>query len=146
MDRPFRIAGRGVVKGCAEGPALVADATLSFWGEVDPITGKIIAAGHPLEGMSLGGRILVIRSTRGSSATPMILRLAQFEGNAPAALVNVEVDGLAALGCIVNRIPMMADLEEDPFKVIATGDHVMVNADEGFLLVARRTRTDDGRS
>jgi uncharacterized protein len=138
MAEHFRIRGRGVVGGYAEGPALVADATLSFWGEVDPVTGRVLAAGHPLEGMSLGGRVLVIRSTRGSSATPMILKLARFEGHAPAALVNIEVDGLAALGCIVNGIPMMADLDQDPFKIIATGDHVVVNADEGLLLITKQ--------
>jgi predicted aconitase with swiveling domain len=129
------IAGRGVVKGRAQGEALVADATLSFWGEVDAVTGKVIAVGHPLEGECLAGRVLVIRSTKGSSATPMMLRLASLEGNAPAALVNVEVDGLAALGCIVNGIPMMADLERDPFAAIATGDYVVVDADRDVLRV-----------
>ena len=129
------IAGRGVVKGQAQGEALVADATLSFWGEVDAVTGKVIAVGHPLEGESLAGRVLVIRSTKGSSGTPMMLRLAWLEGNAPAAMVNVEVDGLAALGCIVNGIPMVAYLERDPFKAIATGDHVVVDADRGVLRV-----------
>ena len=78
---------------------------------MDAVTGKVIGVGHPLEGISLGGRVLVIRSTKGSSGTPMVLNLAQLEGNAPAAFVNVEVDGLAALGCIVNEIPMMTELE-----------------------------------
>jgi predicted aconitase with swiveling domain len=131
------IKGRSVVKGRAQGEALVADATLSFWGEVDAVTGKVIAVGHPLEGKSLAGRVLVIRSTKGSSATPMILRLAALEGNAPAAMVNVEVDGLAALGCIVNGIPMMADLEADPFQAIATGDDVTVDADKGVLYIQK---------
>lgn len=133
------IKGRGVVKGCAQGEALVADATLSFWGEVDAVTGKVIAVGHPLEGECLAGRVLVIRSTKGSSATPMMLRLAWLEGNAPAALVNVEVDGLAALGCIVNAIPMMANLERDPFEAIATGDMVTVDADRGVLRVTPKS-------
>ena len=137
-ERAFEIKGRGVVKGRAEGEALVADATLSFWGEVDPVAGKVIAVGHPLEGQSLAGRVLVIRSTKGSSGTPMILRLSTLEGKAPAALVNVEVDGLAALGCIVNGIPMMTDLECDPFAAIATGDRVMVDADRGLLTVLRK--------
>ncbi|MYF72003.1 MAG: DUF126 domain-containing protein [Gemmatimonadetes bacterium] len=127
-----------MVKGYAEGEALVADTTLSFWGEVDAVTGKVIGVGHPLEGISLGGRVLVIRSTKGSSGTPMVLNLAQLEGNAPAAFVNVEVDGLAALGCIVNEIPMMTELERDPFGLIATGDHVVVDADEGVLRVTRK--------
>jgi len=140
MTETLEIRGRGVVKGRAEGEALVADATLSFWGEVDAVTGKVIAVGHPLEGEALRGRVLVIRSTKGSSGTPMILNLAKLEGNAPAAFVNAEVDGLAALGCIVNEIPMMTDLEQDPFAVIATGDRVVVDADSGFLRVIRTSR------
>ena len=129
------IRGRGVVKGRAEGEALVCDATLSFWGEVDPVSGRVIAVGHPLEGQRLGGRVLVIRSTKGSSATPMVLNLAKLEGNAPAAFVNLEVDGLAALGCIVNGIPMISELERNPFELIRTGDRVEVDADAGVVRV-----------
>lgn len=135
MDAPIKIKGKGVVKGVAKGEALVADTTLSFWGEVDAVTGKVIGVGHPLEGETLGGRILVIRSTKGSSGTPMVLNLARLEGNAPAAFVNVEVDGLAALGCIVNEIPMITDLDQDPFNLIETGDLVVVDADQGLLCV-----------
>jgi len=135
MSEVLEIRARGVVKGRAAGPALVADATLSFWGEVDPVTGQVIAVGHPLEGRSLKGVVLVIRSTKGSSATPMVLNLAQLEGTAPVAFVNVEVDSLAALGCIVNRIPMVTDLERDPFEVIRSGDHLEVDAEAGVLRV-----------
>lgn len=138
MTESLEIRGRGVVKGCAEGEALVADATLSFWGEVDPVTGMVIAVGHPFEGQPLRGRVLIIRSTRGSSATPMVLNLAKLEGNAPVAFVNVEVDSLAALGCIVNEIPMLTDLEQNPFENIRTGDHVVVDADAGLLRVTRK--------
>ncbi len=129
------VKGRGVVGGCAEGEALVADAMLSFWGEVDPVKGTVIAVGHPLEGCSLRGRVLVIRSTKGSSATPMVLNLSKLEGNAPAAFINLEVDSLAALGCIVNSIPMITDLERSPFEFIRTGDHVRVDADRGLVEV-----------
>ncbi len=138
MPNSFEIKARGVVKGRAEGEALVADATLSFWGEVDPIAGTVIAVGHPLEGRSLAGKVLVIRSTKGSSGTPMVLKLSALEGKAPAALVNVEVDGLAALGCIVNGIPMVTDLERDPFAAIATGDVLLVDADRGVVRVTQR--------
>ena len=93
--------------------------------------------GHPLEGERLKDRVLVIRSTKGSSGTPMILNLAQLEGQAPVAFVNVEVDGLAALGCIVNGIPMMSELEEDPFEHIVTGDRVAVDADAGLITISK---------
>lgn len=137
MTDTIRLRARGVVRGRAEGMALVADATLSFWGEVDPVSGKVIGKGHPLEGQSLAGRVLVIRSTRGSSATPMVLNLAKLEGVAPAALINVEVDSLAALGAIVNGIPMVTDLERSPFEVIRTGDYVVVDATAGLVEIGR---------
>ena len=137
MSRMLEIRGRGVVKGKAQGPALVADTTLSFWGEIDAVSGRVISVGHPLEGECLAGRVLVISSTKGSSATPMMMRLACLEGKAPVAVVNVEVDGLAAWGCIVNEIPMMADLQVDPFDAIATGDEVVVDADLGVVRVIK---------
>jgi hypothetical protein len=135
MSEALEIKARGVVKGRAAGPALVADAMLSFWGEVDPVTGRVIAVGHPLEGQSLQAVVLVIRSTKGSSATPMVLNLAQLEGTAPVAFVNLEVDSLAALGCIVNGIPMVTDLERNPFDLIRTGDPVEVDAGAGVVRV-----------
>lgn len=137
MSESIVLQGRKVVGGCAEGEALVADAMLSFWGEVDPVTGTVIAVGHPLEGCSLRGRVLVIRSTKGSSATPMVIGLSKLEGNAPAAFLNIEVDGLAALGCIVHGIPMMA-LNATMFESIRTGDHVCVDADQGTVTVTPR--------
>lgn len=132
---------RGVVKGQAEGEALVAPTTLSFWGEVDPISGTVIASGHPLEGESLGGKVLVVESTKGSSATPLVIGLARREGNAPVAFVNVNVDALAVLGCVVNEIPMVAELERDPFEIIETGDHVRVDADNGTITITKRNGT-----
>ena len=63
MADTIDIRGHGVVKGYAEGEALVADTTLSFWGEVDAITGKVIGVGHPLEGISLGGSVCQIATT-----------------------------------------------------------------------------------
>ncbi|MBW1698584.1 MAG: DUF126 domain-containing protein [Deltaproteobacteria bacterium] len=123
----------------------MADATLSFWGEVDAVTGRVIAVGHPLEGASLRGKVLVIRSTKGSSGTPMILNLAKLEGNAPVAFVNVEVDSLAALGCIVNNIPMMTDLDQNPFEVVKTGDHLIVDANAGIIKVTPKTGVNNGQ-
>jgi len=138
MENNVRVNCRGVVKGTARGEALVAPATLSFWGEVDPISGRIIASGHPLEGECLRGKVLVIKSTKGSSATPLVIGLAHREGNAPVAFVNTDIDALAVLGCVVNRIPMVSDLDRDPFEIIQTGDHVAVDADAGTLVVTKK--------
>ncbi|MHC4401924.1 MAG: aconitase X swivel domain-containing protein [Planctomycetota bacterium] len=138
MTNGLVIQCRGLVKGKAQGEALVARTTLSFWGEVDPVSGRVIASGHPLEGKSLRGKVLVIPSTKGSSATPLVMGLAHSEGNAPVALVNTDVDCLAVLGCVVNGIPMVTDLDQDPFEAIESGDHVEVDADAGTIVVTKR--------
>jgi len=142
MSDSIVIKCRGVVKGQAEGEALVAPTTLSFWGEVDPISGRVIASGHPLEGKLLRGKVLVIESTKGSSATPLVIGLAHGEGNAPVAFVNMNVDALAVLGCVVNNIPMVTELERDPFEIIETGDYVYVDADNGIITV-NQLKSDD---
>lgn len=138
MPETIEIKCRGLVKGRAQGEALVARTTLSFWGEVDPIAGRVIALGHPLEGRELRGKVLIIESTKGSSATPMVLGLAHREGNAPVAMINTNVDCLAVLGCVVNRIPMVTDLDRDPFAIIQSGDHVEVDAERGRIVVTKR--------
>lgn len=138
MTQTTEIRCRGLVKGVAEGEALVAAATLSFWGEVDPVSGRVISKGHPLEGETLRGRVLVIRSTKGSSGTPFVMGLANAEGNAPVAVVNTEIDALAVLGCVVNKIPMVTDLDQDPFNCITTGDHLLVDADNGKIVMTKR--------
>jgi predicted aconitase with swiveling domain len=137
MTDRVTIKCRGLVKGRAEGEALVAPTTLSFWGEVDPLSGRVIAEGHPLQGECLRGKVLVIESTKGSSATPLVLGLAHQEGNAPVAMVNTNVDALAVLGCVVNEIPMVTSPEQDPFEAIKTGDHLEVDADNGTLVVTK---------
>ncbi len=129
--------GTSIVRGRVEGEALVADATLSFWGEVEPVSGRVIAVGHPLEGQSIAGRILIIRSTKGSSATPMVLRLCSLQGTAPLALVNQEIDSLAALGCIVNRIPLMVVKDPAIFHTIRSGDWVVVDSDQAKVTLKR---------
>jgi predicted aconitase with swiveling domain len=138
MSAELTIKCRKLVPGKGEGEALAAAATLSFWGEVDPMSGRIIAAGHPLEGQTLRGKVLVIKSTKGSSATSLVMGLAHQQGNAPVAIVNTEIDCLGVLGCVVNEIPMVADLEQDPFQVIETGDQLIVDADQGFVRITKK--------
>ncbi len=137
MHKSVEIKCRALVKGRAEGTALVAPTTLSFWGEVDPVRGMIIAEGHPLQGELLEGKVLVIESTKGSSGNPLIIGLARKEGKAPVAFINVNVDALAVLGCVVNEIPMVTELDRNPFELIETGDHVIVDGNAGLVTVVK---------
>jgi len=126
---------RKVVGGVGEGPALVADTRISFWGGFDPVTGKVVEVGNPLEGQSVGGRVVVFRSTKGSSGTSRMLRLAKITGEFPAAFINTELDELSVISCVAQRLPLVTDLECNPFEAIHTGDWVKVDADNGIVEV-----------
>ena len=130
--------GRKVVRGYGEGPALVADAYISFWGGLDPVSGKIIEVGHPLEGESVEGKVVVFRSTKGSSGSSRILRLTKVSGKFPAAFINTELDELSVLSCVAQRLPLVTDLDVDPYEAIKTGDWVKVDADRGVVEVIPR--------
>jgi hypothetical protein len=95
--------GRSLVSGEARGPALVLDEPLSFWGGVDPETGRVIDVHHPQLGFNVMGRVLVMPSGRGSSSSSSVLVESIHAGTGPVAIVMREPDPIIALGAIVVR-------------------------------------------
>lgn len=95
------IEGRTLAPGRAGGDTLVLDEPVSFWGGVDPATGRVVDRRHPQHGQHLAGRILVMPSGRGSSSSSSILAEAIRAGTAPAGIVLLERDGIVALGALV---------------------------------------------
>ena len=95
------VRGTVLADGTAEGLALRLDEPLSFWGGVDPATGQIIDARHPQRGTSVGGRILVMPSARGSSSSSSVLAETVRAGCAPAAILLGEPDLILAVGAVV---------------------------------------------
>ncbi|HXF74203.1 MAG TPA: DUF126 domain-containing protein, partial [Actinomycetota bacterium] len=69
----MELRGRTLVPGRAAGVAVVLAEPLSFWGGLDPATGRVIDARHPQRGAALSGRILVMPAGRGSSSSPSVL-------------------------------------------------------------------------
>jgi predicted aconitase with swiveling domain len=92
--------GVGVQKP-AEGPLLTLSAPLSFWGGVDPKTGRIIQVRHPECGAALSGTVLALPGTIGSSSSSAVLLELIRNGLAPAALVMSEPDAILLIGCVV---------------------------------------------
>ena len=54
-----------LVPGAAAGPVVCCDEGLSFWGGVDPDTGRIIDAHHPNHGQDLAGRAVAAACSTG---------------------------------------------------------------------------------
>lgn len=92
-----------LLPGPASGPVMRLSAPLSFWGGVDPNSGRIIQVRHPECGQTIGGRILCLPATIGSSSSSAVLLELIRLGIAPAALVMGTPDAILMIGCLVAR-------------------------------------------
>ncbi|QSX09238.1 DUF126 domain-containing protein [Alkalibacter rhizosphaerae] len=130
--------GRKVVGGCVEGEALVTTETISGWGGIDPKEGTIIDLRHELAGEKFAGKVLVYQGAKGSSGWSGQFHEARLNNVAPLAMVFNETTTKIALGAVVTRVPAVTDLDQDPTKVIATGDWVKVDGDNGIVEVTKK--------
>ncbi len=83
------------------GPVLRLDEPLSFWGGVDPATGRLSDPRSPQHGASIAGTILMVPEPRGSSSSSAVVLELLHRGLAPAALILGAVDAIIGLGILV---------------------------------------------
>ncbi|MDQ1850288.1 aconitase X [Gemmobacter fulvus] len=95
------IPARSILGGNASGPIIATTEALSFWGGVDPATGRIIDVHHPLHGTCITGGILMMPSTRGSCTGSGVLLDLALTGRAPAALLFCEDEDVVTLGALI---------------------------------------------
>lgn len=115
--------GRTIVAGFGQGTALVSSEPLSFLGGVDPESGIVVENGHPLEGRSISGRVLVFPMGKGSTVGSYTLYRLAKSNLAPAAIVNAQSEAIVAVGAIISHIPMVDLVDIDQ---IQSGDWVTV--------------------
>jgi predicted aconitase with swiveling domain len=91
------------IAGEAQGPVLKLAKPISFWGGVDPATGRISDPRHPNHGAELQGRVLMLPGMIGSSSSSYIMLELMAGRRAPAALIMAEPDAILSLGVVVAR-------------------------------------------
>ncbi len=134
------IRGWRVTSGEASGPVLKLDEPVSFWGGIGP-EGTIIDVHHPQHGAVVTGRILVMRTGRGSSSGAYVLAELLRVGLAPAALVLTEPDGIVATGALVAaelydaRMPIVVVSAED-YESIENGVTASITMDGDDVTIA----------
>ncbi len=120
------LKGRVIKAGKAEGEALVSPDPIGFYGNVDPETGIIIEKGHPLEGKSIAGKILVFPTGKGSTVGSYTIYRLKKNGKAPAAMIVKESEPIIAVGAIISDIPMVDQIDISKIK---TGMKVKIDGD-----------------
>ena len=132
------LRGRRVIGGLAEGEAVVTKEPVSFLGGVNPDKGIVVERGHELEGQSITGKIFVFPHGKGSTAGPYIIYAMAKRKTAPVAMINVEAEPIIAVGAAMGNIPLVDRLDKNPLEVIATGDHVRMDGDQGIVEITKR--------
>ncbi len=126
---------RSIVRGKREGEAIVSKDAMCFY-LTDPATGTVIERNHAIQGRSIAGKILVVKSGKGSSVV-------QVDGfyqlwvkhNLPAAIIVKDVEPVIVSSAVVVGSTMVDMPGEDPFEIIEDGDYVEVDADNQELRV-----------
>lgn len=138
------IHGRGAIPGKATGPALISRKTIIGWGGIDIHTGTVIERGHPLAGMGIKDRVLILDGSRGSNGWSLFFHSAQVSDCGPAALVFPSLDSRTAVTAAVLNIPLVTDIREDVFALVRTGDIVTVDGDTGQILIREQASGQTG--
>ncbi len=128
----MELKGRKIFKGKVKGKTIVTEEGISFYGGVDPDTGVVAEVGHPLEGQSIAGKILVFPQGKGSTVGSYILYRLKKNGKAPLAIINKECETIVAVGAIISEIPCVDKIDISQIK---TGMQVEVDAENGIVKI-----------
>jgi predicted aconitase with swiveling domain len=127
---------KGIVKGVAEGEAVVMNHAFAFMGDVDMDTSEIIAQGHEHQGVPIAGKILIYPETKGSSGGCVVLNVLARQGKHPAAIVNLKMaDYNLVEGAILANVPLVCQPDRNPIELIKSGERVRVDAENGVITV-----------
>lgn len=114
-----------------KGEALVSKTGISFYGGVDPETGKITEKGHDLEGKSMAGKIMVFPQGKGSTVGSYTMYRLKKNNKAPKAIINKECETVVAVGAIISEIPCIDNVDiskinnNDTVKIKGTNVEVL---------------------
>jgi predicted aconitase/predicted aconitase with swiveling domain len=125
----------------ATGRALVTGVPITLLGFVNRRTGVIEEAGHPADGQSMAGKIVVFPKGSGSTVAPYVLLELYYRGAAPIAVVNTEIDQQSAPACSLEGIPYAYGFDRDVISGINNGDLVTLSraGDQVTIRVVQRT-------
>ena len=123
----MKLEGRIIKFGNVEGEAIVSTEPIGFLGGVDPETGVIIEKGHPLEGKSIKGKILVFPTGKGSTVGSYILYKMKRKNTAPIGIINEDCEPITAVGVIISDIPCVDKIEINKIK---NGDRIIIRGEK----------------
>lgn len=127
-----------ISEGVTEGEALVSADPIMFY-LIDPATGVVIEPSHAVQGKSMAGKILIFPGGKGSSVVQADgLYQLNVRGNAPKAMIIQYPETVLVSSAIIMEIPMVDKVDPMFYTIVKDGDHLIINANEGYIEIADR--------
>ncbi len=134
----MEIGIRPIVEGKVTGSVLLSPSPISFLGDIDSKTGKIIDSESPIYGKNLKDTIFVFPRGRGSTVGSYIIYGLKVNDVSPLALVAEEAETIVIAGAILADIPLVDLPDKDLFSILETGDIVTIDTSEKILKIQKR--------
>ncbi len=126
--------GRGIVRGSATGPALLSRTAISFLGDVEITTGRVVGRSSDLYGACIAGTVLLVPATRGSAGAWRFIYQTRQHGTHPAALAMQEMpDPSVVQGAILSGVPIVVGLPATLWSEIEAGETLAVDGTTGAV-------------
>jgi uncharacterized protein len=129
---------RPISEGAGEGEALLSTDALCF-AMCEADTGCVLEKGHCLDGRSVAGKVLVMPTGKGSSVVQAdgLYRLIT-KDTAPAAVVIQTPEPVLVSTIIAMEVPLVDTVDPAFYDDVEEGDHVVVDAVAGTLVLRKK--------
>jgi predicted aconitase with swiveling domain len=125
-----------IVKGFAEGEALISDTPLNFLTMIDVENGKIRDPNHTLYGKTLKNKIFVFPYSVGSSVGAYTLYSLKKKSSGPLAIIcSNRMDITTASGCAISNIPAVHLKQNSIPQVIKNSRALTVDGKRERILI-----------
>ena len=138
MKDRIKFKAKKYVSGKVTGEALITRERMMFLGFTDPDKGIFHAPNTELYGSSFKDKVLIYTSGKASSGGARAIDLAVRAGNAPAAIINLEMDPITVAGCAFDDIPLVEVSDPSIFDKVKKGDIVTVDTEKEEVIVQRK--------
>lgn len=127
MSEPTTIVVQRAFGPVVEGEALLSSEGFSPRYDLDRWSGIITKARHPLEGVSIRGKVLFFPTAKGGIAAGWAFHDIKTKGIAPKALVFGVTNPVMVQGAVFANMTITEGWSIDPAQCIRNGDIVRVN-------------------
>ena len=126
---------RRIVGGRAGGTVLRSTDGICFY-RIEPESGVMTEKGHPINGRSVAGSVLVFPTGKGSSVVQLdgLYQLVR-HGVAPKAMVVESPDTVLVACAVIMEIPLVSSVDSAFYERAVDGMNAAVDADAGSVTI-----------